>query len=305
MSRSAANQVGEGNFAPELDMSGVDRIYKSLYMDITISEAEIAWGDEPKTKGRKDIIDDLANILIGDVASPINIWRSLLNEFITVRIASRIREVEQTTRDRIAVLIERGIANGDGASEVAKSIREDRGYNRNRSLAIARTETVTAANQGKYLAAYTSPYEKEKRWLPTVDSRTRASHRAMLDTPWIPLEDDFWLANAKGMLEPAQYPCANTMSASNIVNCRCSLSTRTKFDANGPVLKKSLHKSKKGGKLLFTTEIKAIDPKDGKLKTWGGEVVEAETWEEAEQWCQENGKGYLKVTGKFIEEIEN
>jgi len=213
--------------------------------------------------------------------------------------------VEQTTRDRIAVLIERGIANGDGASEVAKAIRNDRGYNRNRSLAIARTETVTAANQGKYLAAYTSPYEKEKRWLPTVDSRTRASHRAMLDTPWIPLTQDFWLANAKGMLEPAQYPGANTLSASNVVSCRCSLSTRTKFDANGPVLKKSLHKSKKGAKLLFTTEIQAIDPKDGTLKKWGGEVVKASNWEEAEQWCQEHGKGYLKVVGYFVEEIEN
>ena len=237
MSKNASSLVSQGDYSPDIDMSGVDRIYKDLYTDITLEEAKLTWEQEPKVKGQKDLIDDLASVLFGVEGNPINIWRRLLNNFITVRISSRITRVQETTRQRISVLIERGIANGDGAEVVARSIRRDQGYNRNRSLAIARTETVTAANQGKYLAAYTSPYRKEKRWLPTKDARTRPSHLAMLDTPWIPLEQNFWLANDDGMLEAALYPCANTMTASNIINCRCDLSTRTVFDNGNPVMK--------------------------------------------------------------------
>lgn len=53
---------------------------------------------------------------------------------------------------------------------------------------------------------------------------------------------------------------------------------------------------------LFTTTIKAIDPSDGELKEWAGPIIEALTWEEAEQYCYEN-LGYCKIDGEFIEEI--
>ncbi|MFD2922019.1 hypothetical protein ACFS6H_20025 [Terrimonas rubra] len=53
---------------------------------------------------------------------------------------------------------------------------------------------------------------------------------------------------------------------------------------------------------LWTTEIKAIDPLTGELKTWFGDYVQAPTFELAQQWCEKN-KGYLKVTGELIAEI--
>ncbi len=52
----------------------------------------------------------------------------------------------------------------------------------------------------------------------------------------------------------------------------------------------------------WVTEIQAIDPHTGQLKTWMGDYVEAPTWELAQQWCDQN-KGYLKVTGELIAEI--
>src|SRR5690606_25973572 len=120
----------------------------------------------------------------------------------------------------------------------ARNIRKDRGYNRNRSLAIARTETVTAANQGRYIAALSSPYVQEKKWLPTSDSRTRRSHIEMLDTPYIDMDFSFHIANADGILEPALYPCAPTLTASNSINCRCALVFRNKRDENGRLIRK-------------------------------------------------------------------
>lgn len=215
----------------------LDGIYRRLYNKLTIEEAKLSWSEQNPEKKQKDIIDLLAGIFATD-GEPINLWRRLLNDYLTVRIASRIQEVERTTVKRIAVLIERGIADGLGAVEVARTIRNDQGFNRNRSLAIARTETITALNQGKYLAAQSSIYVMEKKWLPTLDSRTRLSHRDMYDRPFIPLNNAFYLANADGVLEEAQYPGDSSMSASNVIQCRCSIMTRAKLDSNGRPIRK-------------------------------------------------------------------
>jgi hypothetical protein len=53
---------------------------------------------------------------------------------------------------------------------------------------------------------------------------------------------------------------------------------------------------------IWVTEIKALEAITGKMKTWGGENVEAPTWELAQKWCDEN-KGYLKVIGELVAEI--
>ena len=53
----------------------------------------------------------------------------------------------------------------------------------------------------------------------------------------------------------------------------------------------------------WTTEIQAIDPFDLELKTWMGPIIESPSLEDAERYCQENGLGYCKIIGEFIEEI--
>lgn len=218
----------------------LERIYKNLYNEVTINEAEIQYTElEPQEQiKQKDLIDDLVGILAPE-SKPISLWKRLLNEFITVRIAGRITEVTDTTRRRISVLIEKGIEEGLGATQVAKSIREDQGYNRNRSLAIARTETITAANQGRYMAALSSRYVMLKKWLPKVDNRTRLSHADFIDRPWVEMEQLFYVANADGILEPARFPCDVTLSASNVISCRCIVIFKAKEDSNGKPIRKT------------------------------------------------------------------
>lgn len=221
----------------------LESIYKRLYNDVTINEAEIQWAqfDDPQIKQQKDLIDVLAGAFApnnNDV--PISLWRSLLNEFLTVRIAGRIASVEQTTRERIAVLIERGIQKGLGAREVSRSIRDDKDFNKNRALTIARTETVTSANQGKYMAALSSPYVKMKKWLPFADKRTRPTHLDFIDKPFIEMDQLFFLQDLKtGVLESARYPCDAGLSAGNSVNCRCVVVFENKKDANGRLTRKT------------------------------------------------------------------
>lgn len=53
---------------------------------------------------------------------------------------------------------------------------------------------------------------------------------------------------------------------------------------------------------IWLTEIKALDPHTGRMKTWGGDNIEAPSFELAQEWC-DNNKGYLKVIGELVAEI--
>jgi len=52
--------------------------------------------------------------------------------------------------------------------------------------------------------------------------------------------------------------------------------------------------------MKFCTKIRAIDPKDGQLKTWFGPDVTARTKAEAEEVLQASGRGYAEVLDQHI-----
>lgn len=238
---AAEAYINRGSY--DIQHNKLESIYRKLYNDITINEASIQWVqfDDPKIRQQKDLIDTFAGLFSPNTNDvPISLWRSLLGDFLTVRIAGRISSVEQTTRERIAVLIERGISGGLGAREVAKTIRDDKDFNRNRSLTIARTETVTSSNQGRYMAALSSPYVKLKKWLPFFDKRTRPAHLDFLNRPFVEMDQLFYLQNMQtGALEEARYPCDSGLSAGNTVSCRCIIIFRNKLDENGKLIRKA------------------------------------------------------------------
>ena len=54
----------------------------------------------------------------------------------------------------------------------------------------------------------------------------------------------------------------------------------------------------------FTTELQAINPKTGELCKWTGEIIEAISYEDAQNYCDEYGLGYLTITGELCEYVE-
>lgn len=54
----------------------------------------------------------------------------------------------------------------------------------------------------------------------------------------------------------------------------------------------------------WTTEIIAIDPRDGIVKRWDGPRVPGNTRKEAELFCMEHQMGYCKVEAEWIEDQE-
>jgi len=53
----------------------------------------------------------------------------------------------------------------------------------------------------------------------------------------------------------------------------------------------------------YTTQLLAIDPTDGEVKLWQGPNIPAISLRDAENYCQNNGFGYLQVIGLLVEEI--
>lgn len=208
-----------------IDNWNVEKLYEQLYYDVSVNEAKF----------------EQENMTLEKQTRPggiISFFRSLIREYIYFRIAHRITAVKQTTKDRVAFIIEKGIEEGKGAVDVAKDIRNDFDFNKNRAMNIARTETVTAMNLGKFMARQNSPYKEEKRWIPANDDRTRESHLALSDVGWIDLGSDFHMVNNSGILEPALFPGDDRLSAENTCNCRCTLSFRPKKDNNGRLIRK-------------------------------------------------------------------
>ena len=245
---------GAFHFSEINDPERLEKIFRMLYSTVTLNEAVQAYKEvveplnvnTPSLKEvnvdieKKDIINDLIEILNPEGRGLINMWRSLLDDFLTVRLTNRITMINRTTEERIHKIIEESIFDGLGAEETARKIRRESGASLNvhRSRNIARTEVIVSANQGKYMAAQSSNLVMEKGWHAARDARTRHSHRDMLERDMIPLEDDFWVANDLGVLEPALFPGDERLSASNVVNCRCSIVFKPKRDENGNLQRK-------------------------------------------------------------------
>ena len=54
---------------------------------------------------------------------------------------------------------------------------------------------------------------------------------------------------------------------------------------------------------LYVTEIKAICPHTGEMKTYGGPDVPGISFEDAQFFCDTKGLGYCKVVGKLVAEV--
>ncbi len=216
----------------------LSRIYSRLYRDITIKEAKIERSHLEGESDTKDIIDDLAAGAPFTQGGTVTLWRGLLRDFLQVRIATRISQVTETTVRHITRIIQEELGEGSGPLEIARRIRKFTGFNRNRSIAIARTETATSQNQGKYMAAQSSDLVLTKRWIPTNDGKTRHSHREFLNSPFIDLDAVFVVSKRKGGSETARYPGDSTLSAENTVNCRCGISFRPKRNPDGSLMRR-------------------------------------------------------------------
>ena len=102
------------------------------------------------------------------------------------------------------------------------------------ALRIARTETTFAMNSAAMVSSDVSGVVMEKVWYTYRDSRVRDTHRAM-EGKVLPTNELYTLPSGVKMRFPGDKSAKGRAKdvASDLINCRCSVSHRAKLDENG------------------------------------------------------------------------
>lgn len=141
-----------------------------------------------------------------------------------INIDKSLEKHRDTLQDKIRIHITQGLMNGDGYSIVAKAIQKDIEVSKSRALTIARTELGRAKSQAMLDSAMqvkANGLDIKKRWHATLDARTRHDHRE-LDGQVKRIDEPFEINGCSGQ---APYLFVGVKSASENINCRCTLLT--------------------------------------------------------------------------------
>ncbi len=145
----------------------------------------------------------------------------LIEPNILRAIASRMdffaNNVNQSTASLLQDAISSGVSAGESITDIAKRINDVYDFSENfRSLRIARTEVIGAANQGQLLS-YTENGVQEKEWLTARDEKVRFSHQ--IDGQIVGITESFLLNNGVFM----QLPGDRSAPLEDLINCRCGI----------------------------------------------------------------------------------
>lgn len=146
----------------------------------------------------------------------------LVAEWIAREALRKATLIANTDRDEVMEAISGGLGEGLGTEEIARNIRRVSQLTPYRAATIARTETHAAATFGSIESVREAEQELGikmlKRWLPTLDARTRDAHAAMSNHPPIPLDEKFTVGG-----ELMDRPGDPSGSAENVIGCRCAV----------------------------------------------------------------------------------
>lgn len=137
------------------------------------------------------------------------------------RLSTRLYNKRDNLAKEATNALLQGAVRGEGYAKVAKNIGELTEANYKQALRIARTEggrVQSTAKQRSYVEAENKGIDIEKRWLSTLDKKTRHSHQE-LDGQTVDVEEQFEYEGLK-----ADGPRLFGV-ASQDVNCRCSTVT--------------------------------------------------------------------------------
>ena len=117
-------------------------------------------------------------------------------------------------------IIQQGIIQGESVDQIGKRLCEDlSSQNESKMTMFARTAITGAQNAGRQVQmeqAAAAGIKVNKRWIATLDNRTRDLHRAR-DGEEVPYDEEF-----SGGIE---YPGDPTAPPEEVYNCRCTMET--------------------------------------------------------------------------------
>lgn len=129
-------------------------------------------------------------------------------------------------KTKIANTVAQSIIQGESIPELAERIaRDTASENGSAMMRYARTAMVSAQNAGRIETlerAKAMGIKCRKKWLATLDSRTRDAHQE-LDGQTVEVDQPFVTHNRDGSLAELQFPGDPSADPEQVYNCRCTL----------------------------------------------------------------------------------
>jgi uncharacterized protein with gpF-like domain len=208
--QSVINNISQGQDAAinSINPAGITQIIQQLYYD-----AATVYG----AKIRSDLNRQKARMPIGFSEQ----MEALIRAYFQTDILNTSIGIAVTTKDLIRQVFTDAYAKGLGIDDIIKQL-ENTELSRQRARLIARTETVTAANQGAIFVGKNTGLKLNKEWLATNDKRTRRDH--VLQNGQIVGQDDYFVVGGYEMAQPGDRGGKDgkpDVPAREVVNCRC------------------------------------------------------------------------------------
>lgn len=127
---------------------------------------------------------------------------------------------ELWNRQKLTSAVTQGILQGESIDKIAKRLWQVADMDKNAAIRNARTYTTAAENKGRldsYERAEKLGIKTNKKWIATLDDRTRVEHRH-LDNMVVAYDKDF---EVDGYM--ISYPGDPSAEPEMIYNCRCTL----------------------------------------------------------------------------------
>lgn len=146
------------------------------------------------------------------------------NPDILPAAAPNIPKELRWNRQKITSALLQGVLQGESIPNLSKRLRSVEKMCISQSVRTARTAVTSAQNAGRqevYNKAKEIGLPIKKRWIATLDGRTRHEH-GMADGQTVDI-DDFFTIGGEKLMHPADF--LHGASGWNIYNCRCTMRT--------------------------------------------------------------------------------
>ena len=149
---------------------------------------------------------------------------NLVAEFIRLQVDTVVPAETVSMLASLEPAITAAVGSRETIDATAATIMREAGMGESRAFRIARTEVLAGHNYGTHVSARDSLGTRfAKVWLSSLDRRTRQDHLDMHDHA-VPMESLFAFPDGSHLEFPGDR--RNGANASQVVNCRCTLTYR-------------------------------------------------------------------------------
>ena len=217
------------NFETAFSYESVEALFVRMYQDIGVAFAAFEFRNVKES--HNDIQTKNRTIEPRNYTS----WQQHMANYARMNAAKSISSITLTGLEKgkqiIQELTAQGLEMGLDSNELSRYIDDNlplewRLPAKFNALRIARTETISAANEGAYRGALDTGLDLVKIWLTTMDGRERESHAAT-NGQRREMNEAFTLGDGVNISKPG----AKGAPPEDVINCRCAVAYRSKaFD---------------------------------------------------------------------------